>query len=127
MEIHRPHLTHNWREFLKEYGIIVLGVLTALLAEQAVQSFEWRHKVEAAIADMDNELSIGDGPQVFNWDLTTGKLIRRFVRHTATVLSVAFSPDGTNALSGAGDQLIARRRGPVRLPVKSVQLDVRNV
>lgn len=65
MEIHRPHLTHNWREFLKEYGIIVLGVLTALLAEQAVQSIDWHQKVEAAIADMDNELSIGDGPQAY--------------------------------------------------------------
>ena len=35
----------NWREFLKEYAIIVIGVLTALLAEQAVQSIEWQHKV----------------------------------------------------------------------------------
>jgi len=65
MDVHKPKLVHNWREFLKEYGIIVLGVLTALLAEQAVQSFEWRHKVEAAIADMDNELSVGDGPQAY--------------------------------------------------------------
>src|SRR6185295_9883038 len=64
-DVHKPKLVHNWREFFKEYGIIVLGVLTALLAEQAVQSFEWRHKVEAAIADMDNELSVGDGPQAY--------------------------------------------------------------
>ena len=55
----------NWREFFKEWGIIVLGVLTALLAEQAVQSIEWRHKVDAAVADMDNELSVGDGPQAY--------------------------------------------------------------
>lgn len=65
MDVHKPKLVHNWREFLKEYGIIVLGVLTALLAEQAVQSFEWHHKVEAAIADMNNELSFGDGPQAY--------------------------------------------------------------
>lgn len=37
MEIHRPqHPVHGWREFLKEVGIIVLGVLIALGAEQAV-------------------------------------------------------------------------------------------
>jgi hypothetical protein len=65
MDVHKPKLLHNWRELLKEWGIIVLGVLTALLAEQAVQSFDWRQKVEAALADMDNELSIGDGPQAY--------------------------------------------------------------
>jgi hypothetical protein len=30
MDIHKPKPIHNWREFLKEYAIIVLGVLTAL-------------------------------------------------------------------------------------------------
>lgn len=65
MDVHKPHPFHNWREFLKEYGIIVLGVLTALFAEQAVLSMEWQHKVDAAIADMSNELSAGDGPQAY--------------------------------------------------------------
>ncbi len=37
MEIHRPeHPIQGWREFLKEVGTIVLGVLIALGAEQAV-------------------------------------------------------------------------------------------
>ena len=65
MKVHRPKLVANWRELLKEWGIIVLGVLTALLAEQAVQSIEWHHKVDAAVADMNNELSLGDGPQAY--------------------------------------------------------------
>ena len=65
MEVHKPKVVENWRQLLKEWGIIVLGVLTALFAEQAVQSMEWRHKVDAAIADMDNELSSGDGPQAY--------------------------------------------------------------
>jgi hypothetical protein len=65
MDARKPKLASNWRDLLKEWGIIVLGVLTALLAEQAVQSFDWRQKVEAALADMDNELSIGDGPQAY--------------------------------------------------------------
>lgn len=65
MEIHKPTLLHNWREFLKEYAIIVVGVLTALFAEQAVQSIAWDHKVDAAVADMDNELGSGDGPQAY--------------------------------------------------------------
>jgi hypothetical protein len=65
MDVHKPKLLHNWRDLLKEWGIIVLGVLTALFAEQAVQSFEWHQKVDAAIADMDNELTRGNGPQAY--------------------------------------------------------------
>ena len=65
MDVRKPKLITNWRELLKEYAIIVLGVLTALFAEQAVQSIEWHQKVDAAIADMDNELSAGDGPQAY--------------------------------------------------------------
>jgi len=65
MEVHKPKLVTNWPELFKEWGIIVLGVLTALLAEQAVQSIEWHHKVDAAVVDMDNELSLGDGPQAY--------------------------------------------------------------
>jgi len=65
MDVRKPKLVRNWRELFKEWGIIVLGVLTALLAEQAVQSVAWSHKVDAAIADMDNELGSGDGPQAY--------------------------------------------------------------
>ena len=61
----RRKLFADWRDFGREYAIIVLGVLTALLAQQAVQSMEWHQKVEAAVADMDNELSRGDGPQSY--------------------------------------------------------------
>jgi hypothetical protein len=65
MDVRKPIAVSNWRELLKEWGIIVLGVLTALFAEQAVQSFEWHQKVDAAIADMDNELTRGNGPQAY--------------------------------------------------------------
>jgi hypothetical protein len=48
MEIHKPKPWHGWREFLKEYLIIVVGVLTALGAEQVVEQLHWRHQVEQA-------------------------------------------------------------------------------
>jgi hypothetical protein len=51
MHIHRPRAFHGWGEFLKEYGIIVLGVLTALGLEQVVESV---HQREAARAATDN-------------------------------------------------------------------------
>jgi hypothetical protein len=40
MDVHKPKPVRTWREFLKEYAIIVIGVLTALAAEQAA---EWLH------------------------------------------------------------------------------------
>ncbi len=47
MDIHKPKPWHGFREFLKEYVIIVVGVLTALGAEQGVEWLHWRHEVEA--------------------------------------------------------------------------------
>ena len=61
----KRHLFSDWRDFAREYAIIVLGVLTALFAQQAAQAFEWHQKVDAAIADMDNELTRGNGPQAY--------------------------------------------------------------
>ena len=65
MRVHGPKLFGDWRDFGREYAIIVLGVLTALFAQQAVQSIEWHEKVDAAIPDMDNELARGNGPQAY--------------------------------------------------------------
>jgi len=43
MEVHRPkHPFHGFRDFLKEVGIIVLGVLIALAAEQTVEKLHER-------------------------------------------------------------------------------------
>ena len=57
MEVHhKPKPFHGWREFFKEYGIIVLGVLTALGAEQAVEQIHWVNRVHEAEAAMDAEL-----------------------------------------------------------------------
>jgi hypothetical protein len=65
MHFHLPKPLHGWREFVGEVAIIVLGVLIALGAEQAVQSIEWQNKVGAAVADMSNELGSGDGPEAY--------------------------------------------------------------
>src|SRR5689334_2469230 len=48
MDIHKPKPWHSFREFLKEYLIIVVGVLTALAAEAGVEALHWRHQVELA-------------------------------------------------------------------------------
>jgi hypothetical protein len=56
MDIHKPKPWRGLREFLKEYVIIVVGVLTALGAEQAV---EWLHhttEVSEARATLHDEV-----------------------------------------------------------------------
>ncbi|MBV9549483.1 MAG: hypothetical protein JO256_07400 [Alphaproteobacteria bacterium] len=65
MDIHKPKPWHNWREFLKEYAIIVLGVATALGAEQALEWVHWQHRIADARATMVLELRDDDGPQAF--------------------------------------------------------------
>ncbi|BBM86344.1 hypothetical protein UABAM_04730 [Candidatus Uabimicrobium amorphum] len=44
-----------------------------------------------------------DGGSVRLWDVATGKEITTITEHTASVLSVAFSPDGKTIASGAGN------------------------
>ena len=48
MDIHKPKPIHNWREFLKEFGTIVLGVSVALAGEQAVEWLHWQSEVKTA-------------------------------------------------------------------------------
>jgi hypothetical protein len=52
MDIHKPKSWRGWREFLKEYLIIVVGVLTALGAEQAVEWLHWRQLAAGTEADL---------------------------------------------------------------------------
>ncbi|MDR2078954.1 MAG: WD40 repeat domain-containing protein [Treponema sp.] len=40
------------------------------------------------------------------WDIVNGKEIRTFSGHRSTVMSVAFSPDGKQIVSGAGDNTL---------------------
>lgn len=56
MDVHKPKPWHGWREFLKEYAIIVIGVLTALAAEQGVEWLHWRHQAEAVEAQLTAEV-----------------------------------------------------------------------
>jgi hypothetical protein len=56
MEVHSKPV-HSWRELLSEIGVIVIGVVIALGAEQAVEAIHWRHKVADAEEAMRGELS----------------------------------------------------------------------
>lgn len=57
MHVHVPKPLHGWRAFTGEVGIIVLGVLIALGAEQFVESLHWRQQVHETRTAIDAELS----------------------------------------------------------------------
>jgi hypothetical protein len=57
MHFHLPKPLHGWRELAGEVGIIVVGVLIALTAEQMVETWQWHEKVAAAKKSIDLELN----------------------------------------------------------------------
>jgi hypothetical protein len=64
MHFHLPKPLHGWREFVGEVGIIVVGVLIALGAEQVVEAIHWRDTIagerkalDADVADMGRAMS----------------------------------------------------------------------
>ena len=44
MASHKGRLLTGWRELAYEIGIIVAGVLIALIAQQVVEEWSWRQK-----------------------------------------------------------------------------------
>ncbi|QNE31929.1 hypothetical protein F1C10_08265 [Sphingomonas sp. NBWT7] len=56
MRVHPPKPLHGWREFFGEVGIIVMGVLIALGAEQVVENFHWQDKANYAREALRSEL-----------------------------------------------------------------------
>ena len=58
MHFHLPKPLHGWREFAGEVGVIVLGVLIALGAEQVVQNIHQRTEASEAREAVRGELEI---------------------------------------------------------------------
>lgn len=57
MEVHIPKPLHGWREFAGEVGIIVLGVLIALGAQQIVETIHYNVEVRQFRGAVDDELA----------------------------------------------------------------------
>ena len=58
MDIHKPKPWRGWPEFVKEIGTIVIGVLIALAAEQAVEARHWADVVHEAKHSIHDELAL---------------------------------------------------------------------
>ena len=80
MKIKLPKPLHGWREFFGEVGIIVLGVLIALGAQQLVEDVNARIEMRRAEAAMRLELAENNGPQAYARVLIASCLDRQLVR-----------------------------------------------
>ena len=58
MRIQLPKPMHGWRAFFGEVGVIVLGVLLALGAQQAVEEMRIRDEVETFRETIDREIAL---------------------------------------------------------------------
>lgn len=56
MHFHLPSPIHGWRQFSGEVGIIVLGILIALGAEQVIEGIHDRHVAEQSRRDVREEV-----------------------------------------------------------------------
>jgi hypothetical protein len=57
VEIHKVKPIHTWRDFLKELGTIVLGIIIAISLEHLVQSWHWDQEVKKARQALAEEIT----------------------------------------------------------------------
>ncbi|RAK58591.1 hypothetical protein DJ021_01665 [Phenylobacterium hankyongense] len=83
MEIHKPKAVHGWRELLTEIGIIVIGVLIALAAEQLVEWGRWHEKIGIGRDAIHKEIATNGTYYAFR--VTTAPCIVRRLNQLAAV------------------------------------------
>jgi hypothetical protein len=86
VEVHKPKPVHNWREFLKEYAIIVLGVFTALAGEQAVEWLHWQGEVKTARQAIHAEMAANEA-NLFVRRLSYEPCVVRQIREAEAILA----------------------------------------
>jgi hypothetical protein len=107
MRFHLPKPLHGWREFAGEVGIIVLGVLIALGAQQLVEALDWRTQVRDAKSAIHQDMAQSN--RVFAYRVAAhgcvarrldkiGEIIERSARHQGPAKVGDVFPDIGNAL-----------------------------
>src|SRR4051812_32437146 len=87
MHFHLPKPLHGWREFAGEVGIIVVGVLIALGAEQVVEGVHNHRQAQKAIAAIHFELAHSAG--VFDERAVVQKCLDQRLKQIDTIVRTA--------------------------------------
>ena len=56
MHLHAPKPPHSWSDLFREVGVIAVGILLALAAEQVIEALRWREQVRIAEGGIKAEL-----------------------------------------------------------------------
>lgn len=87
MRVRAPKPLHGWRAFVGEVGIIVLGVLVALLLGAIADDWNWRRKVADARQVIRYE--VGHNMQLYKWRVEQQDCIDRRLDQLAIILQQA--------------------------------------
>ena len=98
MDEQNPRPGRSWRGFLKEYAIIVIGVLTALAAQQAAEWWNWRNQVADARGVIATELA--NNVRQATYRLRSAACVERRLDALAVILDGAAK---TGSLPPVGD------------------------
>jgi len=86
MEIHKPKPVHNWREFLSEVGVIVLGICIAISLEQLVETWHWDQEVKVARKALHAEM-IANEANLFARRLAYEPCVVRQIKEAEAILA----------------------------------------
>ncbi len=103
MHLHLPKPLHAWRAFVGEVGIIVLGVLIALGAEQVVETLHWRSEAREFRKAVDHELALNLG--TFKFNELQHHCVRRRLDQLQTVLDRSRKGETMHLIGKIGEPL----------------------
>ncbi len=96
MEIHKLKPIHSWRDFLKELGTIVLGIIIAISLEYLVESWHWSHEVKTARDSLVAEIS-ANNENLFAFRVVIAPCVDRRLAEIDRILAAleaGLAPDG---------------------------------
>jgi hypothetical protein len=108
MHYHLPKPMHGWRAFVGEVGVIVLGVLIALAAEQVADDWRWQRKAHDAQEAINSELALDAG--VFDARGMTTSCLRQQLREVASLVDGARKSGAigqVKGITGPGGQIVS--------------------
>jgi hypothetical protein len=120
---HKPQPWRGWREFLKESGIVVLGVLTALAAEQLAENAHWAMRMAETRSQLRAELS-GDLGSAVHW-LSVGPCIDGELDDLATAVAAARRTGTLTPPAAPYDPMLTEFTSDAWLNARSLQVSDR--
>lgn len=75
VHVHAPKAGHGWRDFFREIGIVMIGILLAIGCEQIVEEIHWTQEVQKARKALHND--IAELAAVFRYRIAVDKCVRQ--------------------------------------------------